>query len=59
MPTHAQRPHGRAAQSQQAQSSLQHVRGRSRGKEIVRGMKRDGDAHAGGTIPKPDESKVY
>ena len=29
------------------------------GMEIIRGMKRDGDAYAGGTILKPDEGKVY
>lgn len=29
------------------------------GMEIIRGMKRDGDDYAGGTILKPDEGKVY
>ncbi|WP_238346228.1 DUF2147 domain-containing protein [Luteimonas saliphila] len=29
------------------------------GMEIIRGMKRDGDAYSGGTILKPDEGKVY
>lgn len=29
------------------------------GMEIIRGMKKDGDAYAGGTILKPDEGKVY
>ena len=29
------------------------------GMEIIRGMKRSGDAYAGGTILKPDEGKVY
>jgi len=29
------------------------------GMEIIRGMKPDGDAYAGGTILKPDEGKVY
>ena len=29
------------------------------GMEIIRGMKKDGDGYAGGTILKPDEGKVY
>ena len=29
------------------------------GMEIIRGMKKDGSAYAGGTILKPDEGKVY
>lgn len=30
-----------------------------KGMEIIRGMKRDGDAFSGGTILKPDEGKIY
>ena len=29
------------------------------GMEIIRGMRRDGEDYAGGTILKPDEGKVY